>query len=250
MPWPSSSTTNRELNGRWCQSSRDDVDGAGLRPHIALLLAEAHFAADRELLEGATHHAVAMEVDQAAVVRLDASEILIRMQLADAAMRWADVRLGRRAPFAFVVLELASGGPEGVAQRDVGILVRMANRMASTDRDLAVGNRDVHPDFEEPALLLVLVRRFDDHVTVHDMRAEFVQPLGQLANARFERRRGLHVTERNLQRQSHVVDPAYRFPGIMLAAADGRGNSRMYVDATPAFSAPQRPPVRKIAPYG
>ena len=104
------------------------MDGAGLRPEIALFFGEAHFGADRELIEGATHHTIAMEVDQAAVLGFDASETLIRMQLADAAVRRADVGLGRRAPFAFVVLELASCGPEGVAQREVGILVRMANR--------------------------------------------------------------------------------------------------------------------------
>ena len=96
-------------------ASGNDVYGAGLRYQVARLFVEAHRGANRERLEGAVPQAVAMKVDQAAVIRLDATEILLQVQLADSSLRRADARPGWGTPFAFVVLELAPRGPERVA---------------------------------------------------------------------------------------------------------------------------------------
>jgi hypothetical protein len=83
-------------------------------------------------------------------------------------------------------------------------------------------------------------RRLDDDVTAHDLRAELVQPLGELANAGLERWRGIHVTESDLQGHLHVSYPRSRLPGRMLAVSGALGNSRMYVEAALGFPAPAR----------
>jgi len=54
----------------------DDADGARLRPFLALLLDEADFRADFELVEIAIHDRVAVEIDFAAVGGFDEAAIL------------------------------------------------------------------------------------------------------------------------------------------------------------------------------
>ena len=51
--------------------------------------------------------------------------------------------------------------------------------------------------------MLMLGRRLDNDVTMHDVLAELVEPRSELTNAGLDRRRGLHVSKGNLQGQSH-----------------------------------------------
>lgn len=108
------------------------------------------------------------------------------------------VSLHVEPPLALVVLELPAGGSEGIAQRDVRVFVSVIGRVCLADRDLRIGKRDVDVEVVQPALVLVMRRRLDDHVTAHDLWTEPLESGGELANASFESGRGFHVTKGDL----------------------------------------------------
>src|SRR5688572_25138660 len=93
--------------------------------------------------------------------------------------------------------------------------MRVMNGMTAPNGDLLPRHGDVHPHLEEPALAMMLVRRLDRDVTADDVRAESVQPGGKLPNARFERWRGFHVLERDLQWQWHGRTPLVWFANML-----------------------------------
>jgi len=159
----------------------------GLRTEVAALLREAHLDSRLQCVEWCVEDAVAVEIDQPTVVRFDAAEALRGIDLGDAPVRHLQVRLHVTAPRSLVVLELAPCGLERVAQRNVGVLMGLIHRACAPDVDLAARHRDRDPHIVEPALLLVALGRFDEHVAVDDLRAELLEPGGELAHPVFEK---------------------------------------------------------------
>ena len=80
------------------------------------------------------------------------------------------------------------------------------SRMSPSDRNLLPAHCDIDPDLAQGSLVLVPVGRLDDDMTANDPGAEFLQALRKLADARFERWRGFHLTDCHLQ--STCIDPA------------------------------------------
>jgi hypothetical protein len=58
----------------------------------------------------------------------------------------------------------------------------------------------------EPTLR-VRMAAFDYHATADDTPEEPFEGFGALADARLDRRRGVHVAECDLQRQTHIASP-------------------------------------------
>jgi electron transfer flavoprotein alpha/beta subunit len=96
---------------------------ARLQTILALLLDEAYLVADRELIEGIGQYAVAMKIYLSSVRRLDEAVVLIGSESRDVSPERELVPLRLAALAAHVVLELSHRGVEGVADRDVYVLV-------------------------------------------------------------------------------------------------------------------------------
>ena len=119
------------------------------------------------------------------------------------------MRLDVGAPLARHVPQAARDGVEGVADRDVDILVRMVLGRISIDRDLRAGDLQIDPDLVEPSLALAAVRRSDGHPAADDTAVELVQTLEQFAYPLPRRGRRLHVAEGDLQRKWHGVTSSF-----------------------------------------
>jgi hypothetical protein len=180
------------------------VDRARLRPEIAGLLNESHDGADRQLIEGATQNAVAVKVDKPAVVGLDPAKEPLVIYLANATFGHVFMHLDLPPDFALLVLQFAASGLEGVAQRHVHVFVGVIRGVTVVDREFMTRDGDPQGDVEQLALVVMAVRRLDCDVAMDDMRAELLEAPGELANARFQGRRGLHVTECDFQRQQQA----------------------------------------------
>jgi hypothetical protein len=97
-----------------------------------------------------------MEMDQATIPSFDTAESSLRVQLADAAVQRLCMEFDVLPPLTFVVLELPAGRPEGVADSDVGVLVRMVRGVRSSDRNLAARHGNVKMKFEQRPLFAML----------------------------------------------------------------------------------------------
>jgi hypothetical protein len=107
-----------------------------------------------------------------------------------------------------MVFELTARGVEGVADRDMRILMRMVRARVPADDDLASGNGEIDPNLEQLALLMPLVPAFDDDPAGGDTIEELIELFRPLAYPRFECGRGRHMPEGNLERQLHRMSPA------------------------------------------
>lgn len=95
------------------------------------------------------------------------------------------VRLNFPAVDADVFLELPFGRVEGVAQRDVEILVRLLVVVIAADDDVLVRYRKIDSDVIEIALVLVTMLRFDRDFATDDVVAELLQFSHFFADLRF-----------------------------------------------------------------
>ena len=185
---------------------------AGLGP-------EAHLVADLELSETVVGDAVGVEIDVALVHRLDEAVALRRKQPRDPAARFAVVRLDFAAPAARHILEPSRERVEGIAHGDFDVLVRVVLRGVAVHRDLAAGNLEVDADLVELALAVMPVRRAHHDAAAHDAAVEAFEPFGKLADTRPHRGRGLHVAERDLDRNRHGGTCADNAAGSVSGAA-------------------------------
>src|SRR6478752_10573875 len=115
----------------------DRPDGAGLRPFVALLDAEADRGACLEACEAAIKHAVAMEVDVPPVGRRNDAAVALGIDREHFAVRLLLVRFHIAAADAHLVLELAPGRSERLAHSDVHILVGVIGGRLPARDDLA-----------------------------------------------------------------------------------------------------------------
>jgi hypothetical protein len=118
------------------------------------------------------------------------------------------VQLDIPASLANVVFEQPAGRVEGVADRDINVLVRMVRRGIAADDDLAAGNFQVDADAEQVTLLTPRVPALDDNTARHDAVKEPFELCGPLAYACRDRVRGIHAPESDLKRKLHRLFPS------------------------------------------
>ena len=75
------------------------------------------------------------------------------------------------------------------------------------DDDLAPGHLEIDADLEQVALKPARMSALDDDMAGRDAGEEALQLFDALAKARFERRRGGHVPERDPKRELHRYFP-------------------------------------------
>jgi hypothetical protein len=182
-------------------------DGARLGTHrtLGMLRDKTHFIAHREPVEPAIGNAVAVEVDLVAVGGQDETAIALGEEAGDAPMLGDRVQLHLAAPLANMIFEHPAGGVEGVANRDIDILMRVVRRRIAADCDLAAGNFEVDADPEQIALTAARVPAFHDNPARDDTIEEPFELPSPLAYARRDGLRGIHMTESNLKRKLHRV---------------------------------------------
>jgi hypothetical protein len=91
------------------------------------------------------------------------------------------------APPALIALQLAARGVEGVTHCHVWIFVSRVGEMRMPDEDVLVGHRDVDSHGMQRALLLVPSGTLDPDPAAYDVRAESLEPPGELADATAQR---------------------------------------------------------------
>lgn len=84
---------------------------------------------------------------------------------------------------------------EGVADRDVDVLVLMVLGRVAADDDVAALHEDVQPDVVDAPVLLVAMRRLDHDLAGRHAVEAALEPLDALLHLGLDRRRGLHVPE-------------------------------------------------------
>jgi hypothetical protein len=102
-----------------------------------------------------------------------------------------------------VIFELTAQGVERIADRDVGIFMRVVLGRVAANDEFAPRQSAIDTDMEKAALVMVMMRRIDDYVTGGNPIKHPVEPLGPLADAGFEGRRRLHVAKGDLHGVEH-----------------------------------------------
>src|SRR5712691_8446323 len=214
---------------------------------LSLLRNKAHLSADLELVEAAICDAVAVKIDFARVGG-DEAAIAVGQQARDPAVIGNRVRLRLAAAPPHMVFQEAARRVKGVADRNIRILVRVVRAGLAPDDDLASGNRQVDPDLEQIALLVPPMGALDDNPAGGDPVEELIEFFGPLADARLQRGRGVHVAERDLQRQTHKRSSCPRWLTLRTAYGWDRSSASRGADTPVNTGAPERPPAMSINP--
>ena len=175
------------------------------RPHATSLGAcltlpfhKAYFTADVEFAEATVQNAVFMEVDFAAVRRLDPAVTVLWKIFDNPAMRRClvvfDLALGPAQP----VFQLTAGSIEGIANGDINIFVSMIQPAVAADHYLAARYRDVDPDLIETSMMVVLAYRLHYDPARHNMIMKAIEFPCFFANPGLNSRRWFHILKGDL----------------------------------------------------
>jgi hypothetical protein len=149
-----------------------------------------------------------MEIDLGAVLRRD--EAVVGEEPRHAALEpRCLVGLHVAAKLLGMGLQAALGGVEGVAHRDVDVLVGMVHRPLVADHDLAPRRREAQLHAVEAPLAAAPVRGLDDDLAAGDPAVEALEPRHVLADARLQRLGGVHVAEDDAE-CVHGLTPSWR----------------------------------------
>jgi len=190
------------MSAERCHGTRLRALGA-----FTILRHETHLVTDSEPLEAAIGDAVAVKIDLGAVAGLDEAAIVIGKEACDPAVITDRMQLHVAARFANVIFEQSASCIEGIANCDIGIVMRMTGCRIAADDDLAARNDQVDPHLEQVALQMARVPAFDDDMAGDDPVAEAYEVLGASADPGREGFGGVHVTKRDLKRQLHSILP-------------------------------------------
>jgi hypothetical protein len=103
------------------------------------------------------------------------------------------------APDVDVALELALHGVEGVTDGHVHVLVRMVLVVVRLcHHQLTVRHGEIDANLEQPALVMMGVRRLHHHAAAHDMVIVLLELGGLVADAHLHGLGRLHVAEGDL----------------------------------------------------
>jgi hypothetical protein len=97
-----------------------------------------------------------------------------------------------------MLLKLAGGGVEGVAQGDVEVLVGLPVVMVPAHHDVLLRDAEIDPDFVEITLMLVMVFCFDGDAAANDVVAELLELRRFFPNPGFYRVGMANAPKRNL----------------------------------------------------
>ena len=106
-----------------------------------------------------------------------------------------------------MIFEQPAGGVEGVANRDMDILMRVVRYRIAPDDNLFPRNLEVDPDAEQIALMTARVPAFDDDAAGDDPIKEALELGGTLLYSCCDRLGRVHVAKRDLQWQLHRISP-------------------------------------------
>jgi hypothetical protein len=90
------------------------------------------------------------------------------------------------ADLASVVLEPATSGVEGIANRHGRVFVRVILRRIAPDHEIAARDGEVDANVDDPALAVSAMSSFDDDATPRDA-AELLEALGMISNRSLQR---------------------------------------------------------------
>jgi hypothetical protein len=180
-------------------------DGARLRTFstLGVLRNETDLVANGELVEAAIRDAVAMEVDFAAVGTCNEAAIPIGEQTHDPAVIGHRVQFDVAASMASMIFEQLACGVEGIADRDIDILMRTVRRGIAPDDNLVPGDFQVDPDAEQIALLAARMLALDNDPAGDDPIKEAFELGGALMYSGRDGVGRVHVTKSDLQWQLH-----------------------------------------------
>ena len=122
-----------------------------------------HFGADGERVKAVSGDAVAVEVDLLARAGEDEPAILSWQQLRDPAMVRRFMLLDLAAALAGMVFQPAPQGIEGIADRDMGILMGVIGAAIPADDDPATRDFQIDSHGKQLALLMMAVTALDNH---------------------------------------------------------------------------------------
>ena len=154
----------------------------GLGTALALLFGKAHFGADHQFGEATVDHAVLVEVHQPAVGSLYPAEGLVRVDLDDAPVRLGLMQFDVAATAADMIFQPPARGVEGIADRDIHILVCVMRVRRPADDQFAARNFRVHADMIEISLMMMPVELLDHDTAAHHPIVELFEPFSVFSN--------------------------------------------------------------------
>ena len=102
-----------------------------------------------------------------------------------------------------MILEAPTQRVESIAYRDMRVFVSVVYASIATDDDFATRKHEINPDFEEVALPAMAMSAFHRHPARRDAVVKLFQLLRTLADARFECRGRIHMSEGDLEWDLH-----------------------------------------------
>jgi hypothetical protein len=183
----------------------DRNHGASLRAFcaLAMLRDETHLVADGEVGEPAIGDAIAVEIDLGAVRGQDEPAIPIGKQAYDPPVVGHRALLHIAPRLSNMIFQHPANRIEGVANRDMGILVRVTAVRITTHDDLAPWDDEIDTDFKQIALAASRMPTFDDDAAGDDPVEKALEILRASADARGEGFRAVHVAKSDLKRDLH-----------------------------------------------
>ena len=148
-----------------------------------------------------------------------------------------------RARTAGVVLELAAGSAERVADRDPDVVVGAVLTWLLTDGDLLTGDSDQELHAESVPALVMSVRLVDGHVAALDTRVDTLETSRPATDERIHRRTGVHIAKGDGYRHRHTPIGLQEARHGQVAAATGN-QRRILVPSPGAVVRTTRPPCR------
>jgi hypothetical protein len=184
-------------------------DSASLRPAGALTILndKAHLRSRFESVIPVADDGVAMEVNFVARRRDDKATVSVGKEAAYLAVIGHGVQLHFAPGAPDVIFKPPAQRIEGIAHRNVYVLMGMVQSSLVSDCYLLARNDKVYANVEQIALPVMMVLRLDDDAACGDAVAKLLQLLGPPTNARLKRGRGFHLTEGDLQRHLHRKSP-------------------------------------------
>ena len=166
----------------------DDEHRARLRSVISGFFRETQLRADFERVEVTVHQAVAVKKDVTTVRGLQPAEVEVRPKQGYPAVGGGFMVFDFAATHTDVVLKLAAYAVERITQGDVRIFMRVIGIGRTRDDDFLARDRNVDAKLIQITLVMVFVRRLENHPATDDFVVEFFELVHPLANCGFQGR--------------------------------------------------------------
>ena len=217
--------------------------GARLRAFFTHLLCKADPRTHRQVLK-AVEHAVAMEIDLAAIARLQEAELAQLIEPHNGSGWLALVGLHLSLQLADLVLQLSARSLEGVVDRECQVGVPLVHLRGPSDIDLApVGKLEPDMDLIETAGLMVAAGPFQDHPTGRHATEAALKLFHVLDDTVAKRRARAHALEVDFNRGFHRLFIRLSGENYLINLNSGyplmqiSGRRRATLRASPACSA-------------